>query len=151
MPRSMAIRLHLAAGLLLALAGCGGDGDSRAEVSLLAPVGVAPDVARFERESGCHVDLRVYDEEEDVAAIARRRDADVVAGPVPPGVTPHFSEPLLRITIANGLDVTIPKRLAPAFDRPTRPAGSRSLVWSIRPEGDNDSCARRWVAYATSQ
>jgi hypothetical protein len=151
MPRSMAVRLHLAAGLLFALAGCGGDGDSRTEVRLLAPVGVAPDVARFERESGCRVDLRVYDEEEDVAAIARRRDADVIAGPAPPGGTPHFSEPLVRITLAKGLDVTIPKRFAAAFNRPTRPAGRRVLAWSIRPEGENDACARRWLAYATSQ
>lgn len=151
MPRSMAVRLHLAAGLLLALSGCGGDGDSRAEVRLLAPVGVAPDVARFERETGCGVDLRVYDEKEDVAAIARRRNADVVAGPVPPGRAPHLSEPLVRITIAKDLGVTIPERLAAAFNRPARPAGRRALAWSIRPEGENSACARRWLAYATSQ
>lgn len=150
----MAVRRHLAAGLLLALAGCGGGGgndDSRGEVRLLAPVGVAPDVARFERETGCRVDLRVYDPNEDVDAIARRRDTDVVAGPVPPGGTPHSSEPLVRITIAKDLELTLPKRLASAFNRPTRPAGRRSLAWSIRPEGDNDACARRWLAYATSQ
>lgn len=151
MPRSMAVRLHLAAGLLLALAGCGGDRESRAEVRLLAPAGVARDVARFERETGCRVDLRVYDEEEDVAGIARRRNADVVAGPVPPGGTAHVSEPLVRITIAKGLVVTIPMRLASAFDRPARPAGRRSVAWSIRPEGENDACAQRWLAYATSQ
>jgi hypothetical protein len=151
MPRSMAIRLHLAAGLLFALAGCGGDGDGRAEVSLLAPAGVAPDIARFQRETGCRVDLRVYDQEEDVAAIARRRNADVVAGSVPPGGTPHVSEPLVRMTIAEGLELTVPKRFAGAFNRPTRPAGRRTLAWSIRPEGDNDACARRWLAYVTSQ
>ena len=149
----MVVRAHLALGLLLALAGCGGDGggDSRSEVRLLAPAGVAPDTARFERESGCRVDLRVYDEEEDVAAIARRRDADVVAGPVPPGGTAHFSEPLVRITIAKNLELTLPKQLASAFDRRARPAGRRSLAWSIRREGENDACARRWLAYATSQ
>jgi hypothetical protein len=147
----MAVRLHLAAGLLLAFTGCGGDGESRAEVRLLAPVAVAPDVARFERETGCRVDLRVYDEGEDVAAIARRRNADVVARPVPPGRTPHLSEPLVRITIAKDLGITIPRRLAAAFDRPARPAGQRALAWSIRPEGENDACARRWLAYATSQ
>jgi hypothetical protein len=147
----MAVRLHLAAGLLFALAGCGGDPDGRAEVSLLAPVGVAPDIAPFERETGCRADLRVYDPEEDVAAIARRRNADVIAGPVPPGATPHVSEPLVRMTIAEGLELTLPKRLASAFNRPTRPAGRRKLAWSISPEGDNDACARRWLAYVTSQ
>jgi hypothetical protein len=152
MPRSMAVRVHLAVGLLLALAGCGGDGegDSRSEVRLLAPAGVAPDTARFERESGCRVDVRVYDDEEDVAAIARRRDVDVVAGPVPPGGTAHFSEPLVRITIAKNLELTVPKRLASAFNRPARPAGRRSLAWSIRPEGEDDACARRWLAHVTS-
>lgn len=151
MPRSMAVRLHLAAGLLLALVGCGSDRENRTEVRLLAPAGVARDVTRFERETGCRVDLRVYDDEEDIAAIARRRNADVVAGPLPPGETPHVSEPLVRITIAKGLDLTIPMRLASAFDRPARPAGRRSLAWSIRPQGENDACARRWLVYATSQ
>ena len=134
----------------LVVTGCGSDRESRPEVRLLAPAGVVRDVAGFERESGCRVDLRVYDEQEDVAAIARRRDADVVAGPVPPGGTAHVSEPLVRITITRGLDVTIPLRLASAFDRPARPSGRRSLAWSIRPEGENDACARRWLTYATS-
>ena len=151
MPLSMAFRLHLAAGLLFAVAGCGGDGQPPHEVRLLAPPGVAPDVARFERESGCRVDLRVYDENEDVDAIARRRDADVIAGPLTPGRAPHFSEPMVRITIATDLEIMIPKRLAAAFDRPARPAGRRDVSWSIRPAGDNDACAARWLGYVTSQ
>jgi hypothetical protein len=151
MPRSMAARRHLAAGLLLVLAGCGGDGAAGEQVRLLAPAGIVEDVTRFERETDCRVDLRVYDEDEDVEAIARRRDVDVVAGPVPPRGVPHITEDLVRITIAKGLAVTVPKRLAPAFDAPASPAGRRSLVWSIREEGENEVCARRWVAYATSQ
>jgi predicted small lipoprotein YifL len=151
MPGSMAVRSHLAAAVLLALAGCGGEGQAPLEVRLLAPAGVVEDVTRFERETGCRVDLRVYDEEEDVDAIARRRDADAVARPVRPGGSPHVSDELVRITIATGLEITIPKRLASAFDGPARPAGRRTLAWSIRAEGDNDACARRWLAYATSQ
>ena len=151
MPLSMAARRHLTAGLLLVLAGCGGDGATREQVRLLAPAGIVEDVTRFERETDCRVDLRVYDEEEDVDAIARRRDVDVVAGPVPPGGVPHITEDLVRITVAKGLEVTVPKRLAPAFEAPARPAGRRSLAWSIRAEGENEVCARRWVAYATSQ
>ena len=145
----MSARALLAAALTTALAACGGD--SGREVRLLAPAWVDADFQRFERGTGCRVDLRVYDDEEDIAAIARRRNVDVVARPLRPGETPHFSEPLVRITIAKGLDVTIPMRLASAFDRPARPAGRRSLAWSIRPQGENDACARRWLVYATSQ
>jgi fructose-1-phosphate kinase PfkB-like protein len=147
----MAARRHLTAALLLALAGCGGDAGTGEEVRLLAPAGIADDFARFERETRCRVDLRVYDEEEDVEAIARRRDVDVIAGPIPAGATPHVSEELVRVTIAEGLEVTIPKRLATAFEAPARPAGRRSLAWSIREEGENGACARRWLAYVTSQ
>lgn len=147
----MAARAHLAAALLLALAGCGGDVDARREVRLLAPAGIVEDTTRFERETGCRVDLRIYDDGEDVDAIARRRDADAVAGPVPPGRTPDVSVELVRITLEGGLELTIPKALASAFDRPIRPAGRRSIVWTIREAGDNEACARRWLDYATSQ
>lgn len=151
MPRSMVIRLLLAAALLLVLAGCGGEQDTRSEVSLLAPVGVAGDVTRFERETGCRVDLRVYDEGEDLAAIARRRDVDVIAGPVPPGGSPHDSVELVRITLDGGIEITVPKELASAFNGAARPAGRRSTAWQIRTEGENQDCAERWVDYATSQ
>lgn len=150
MPLSMAARRHLTAALLLVLAGCGGVDQARGEVRLLAPAGIADDVTRFERETRCRVDLRVYDEGEDVEAIARRRDVDVFAGPVPTGAKPHVSEKLVRVTIAEGLEVTIPKRLATVFEAPARPAGRRLLAWSIRKEGENDACARRWLAYVTS-
>jgi len=60
--------------------------------------------------------------------------------------------PLVRITLERGLTITIPKRLASAFaGAPIRPAGRRSIVWTIREEGGNDTCARRWLDYATSQ
>jgi hypothetical protein len=151
MPVSMAVRIILAAALLL-LAGCGGGTDEpRREVRLLAPAGVAPDATRFERETDCRVDLRVYDENEDLDSIARRRDADVVAGPAPRGATPHVTQELVRVTIEEGLEVTLPRELASAFRGHKRPAGRRALVWEIRDEGDNDTCARRWLAYATSQ
>jgi hypothetical protein len=147
----MAVRVHLAAALLLTLSGCGGDNDGRREVRLLAPAGIVEDTTGFERETRCRVDLRVYDDGEDVDAIARRRDADVVAGPVPLGRAPHASVELVRITLEGGLELTIPKALASAFDRPVRPAGRRSIVWTIREEGDNDACAQRWLDYAMSQ
>jgi hypothetical protein len=148
----MAIRLHLTATVLLVVAGCGGEQASRSEVRLLAPAGIVEDVSRFERRSGCRVDLRVYDDAEDVAAIARRRDADVVAEPAPPGRQPDLSVPLVRITLERGLTVTIPKRLASGFPGTSmRPAGRRSIVWTIREQGENDTCARRWLDYATSQ
>lgn len=146
----MAVRLHLAA-LLLALAGCGGGGEAGREVSILAPAGIVDDTTRFERDTGCRVDLRIYDDGEDVDAIARRRDADVVAGPVPPGQAPHVSIELVRITLERGLELTIPRELASAFDGPVQPAGRRSVMWTIREEGDNENCARRWLDSATSQ
>jgi hypothetical protein len=145
----MYARLVLAAAALLSLTACGGK--STREVRLLAPVDLARDPSSFERETGCRVDLRVYDPGEDLGAIARRRDVDVVAAPTPPGLPPHDSVELVRIALDRGLELTIPKQLAPAFDRPGRPAGRRSTRWTIRAEGDNDGCARRWLAYAVSQ
>lgn len=148
----MAVRLHLAATLLLVLAGCGGEQMSRPQVRLLAPAGIVEDVGPFERQSRCLVDLRVYDDAEDVTAIARRRNADVVAEPAPPGREPDVSVPLVRITLERGLTITIPKTLSAAFPGAAiRPAGSRSIVWTIREQGENDACARRWLDYATSQ
>ena len=151
MARSMAARSLLAVALLAALPACGGDDDSTREVKLLAPAGLVGGVLPFERQTGCRVDLRVYDEDEDMATIARRRDVDVVARPVRPGERPDDSVELVRITLEPGLEVTIPKRLAAAYDRPTRPAGRRLTRWTIREEGENFDCARRWLRYATSQ
>jgi hypothetical protein len=151
MPVSMAVRPLLAAVLLLALAACGGDEPPQPEVRLLAPADLAEDVSSFERATGCRVDLRVYDEGEDLDAIARRRDVDVVAGPAPPGTQPHDSVELVRVTLERGLEIMVPKRFARAFAKPARPAGRRLTRWTIRENGDNPGCARRWVAYATSQ
>ena len=147
----MAVRSLLAAVLLALLPACGGDDDATREVKLLAPAGLVGDVARFERETGCRVDLRVYDEDEDIATIARRRDVDVVARPVRPGERPDDSVELVRIMLEPGLEITIPKRLAAAYDRPTRPAGRRLTRWTTRDAGENPECARRWIAYATAQ
>jgi hypothetical protein len=144
----MAIRSLLAAAAL-ALTACGGDGAR--EVRLLAPAGIADDVEGFERRTGCRVDLRIYDEGEDIEAIAERRNADVIAGPVPPGETAHDSVELVRIQLERGLEVTIPRELASAFGRPTRPAGELRTRWTIREEGANEDCAGRWLDYATSQ
>jgi hypothetical protein len=147
----MSMRTLLAAALLFVLAGCGGD-SAAPEVRLLAPVGIAKDVAGFERKTGCRVDLRVYDDGEDVDAIARRRDADVVARPTLAGGVAHVVETLVRVTLEGGVVVTIPRELASAFDAVNvRSAGRRQLSWTIREEGDNDDCARRWFAHATSQ
>ena len=149
---SMSIRALLAATLLAALAGCGSD--ERREVRLLAPAGIVSDAdaAGFERETGCRVDMRVYDTDEDIEAIAGRRDTDVVAAPTPEGEPPDIAEQLVRATLRDGVVVTVPRRLAVALDPLLiRPAGRRELSWTIREEGDNDDCARRWIAYATSQ
>lgn len=149
----MSARALLAAALVAGLAGCGGDHE-REVVRLLAPVGIVEDAdaARFESESGCRVDLRVYDTDEDVEAIARRRDTDALAGPTPEGGVAHISQELVRATLTGGVVVTVPRPLALALDPlETRPAGRRDLSWTIREEGDNDECARRWIAYATSQ
>jgi hypothetical protein len=147
----MSMRPILAATLLTVLAGCGGDSAPR-EVRLLAPVGIAKDVVGFERKTGCRVDLRVYDDAEDVDAIAKRRDADVVARPTLAGGVAHVVESLARVTLDGGVVLTIPRELASAFDAVhVRSAGRRQLSWTIREEGDNDDCARRWFAHATSQ
>ena len=149
MLRSMGKRALVAAALL-AVAGCGG-GEPQREVRLLAPVGLVGDVAPFERETGCRVDLRVYDEGEDLDAIARRRDVDVIAGPVPPGQHADDSVELVRITLASGLEITVPRELARAYHGTIRPAGRRSTAWVIREDGDNPECAQRWLDYETSQ
>jgi hypothetical protein len=147
----MAVRSLLAAVLLALLPACGGDDDATHEVKLLAPAGLVGNVARFERETGCRVDLRVYDEDEDIGTIAGRRDVDVIARPVRPGERPDDSVELVRIMVEPGLEITIRKRLAAAYDRPTRPAGRRLTRWTIRDAGENPECARRWIAYATAQ
>src|SRR5687768_13888084 len=117
---SMAVRGLLAAVLLSAVAACG-SGEPKRELRLLAPAGLVGDTSRFERRTGCEVDLRVYDEGEDLDAIARRRDVDVVARPTRPGETPHDSVDLVRITIARDLEIVVPKALAAAYDAPGRP------------------------------
>jgi hypothetical protein len=148
---SMSIRALLAVAVLTVLAACGGDSATR-EVRLLAPVGIAKNVTGFELETGCRVDLRVYDEGEDIDAIAQRRDADVVARPTLAGGVAHVVETLARVTLEGGVVVTIPRDLASAFDPvEVRSAGRRQLSWTIREDGDNDDCARSWIAYATSQ
>lgn len=147
---SMAVRLVLAAALLLLVA-CGEDGSPAHEVRILAPADLVENAADFERATGCRVDVRAYDADEDLPAIARRRDVDVVAAPAPPGTRPHDSVELVRITLEPGLEITVPRRFASAFDKPARPAGRRSTRWTIRNEGENPDCAHRWVAYATSQ
>jgi len=151
MAMSMAIRSVLAPVLLFALAGCGGSSEDGREVRLLAPAGLVNEVASFERLTGCRVDLRVYDEGEDLAAIGRRRNVDVVAGPVPRGAEAHDSVELVRIELASGLEVTIPKSLASGFEGATRPAGRRRTAWVITQDGENEDCAERWLDYATSQ
>jgi hypothetical protein len=151
MPLSMAVRLLLSAALMLILSGCGGDGPTSREVRLLAPADLVEDLSSFEQATRCRVDLRVYDEGEDLPTIARRRNVDVVAAPAPPGIEPHDSVELVRITLESGLEITVPKRLAQAFPKPARPAGRRETRWTFREAGENQDCARRWVAYATSQ
>lgn len=147
----MSARALLAAAIAV-LTGCGGE--EQREVRLLAPAGIVSDAdsADFEDETGCRVDLRVYDPGEDLEAIAERRDTDVVAAPTPDGETPDISEALVRATLGGGVVVTVPRRLASALEpRLLRPAGRRDLSWTIREDGDHDDCARRWIAYATSQ
>jgi hypothetical protein len=145
----MSIRLLLAAALV-ALVGCGGS-SSRAEVRLLAPAWAVNDPGEFERTTGCRVDLRVYDEDEDLGAIAERRDVDVVASPTPPGGSADRTVEFVQVTLKGGIEVTVPASLASAFDGSTRPAGSRSIRWTIRDEGDNSECAERWVEYAAGR
>jgi hypothetical protein len=164
----MAVRAFLTAALLI-LAGCGGASETTREVHLLAPAGYVEDgstdpaldsVTPFERRTGCRVDVRVYDEQEDVPAIARRRDTDAVAGTAETLSdfggdvqvrTPYRRTKLSRVTLDGGVEVTVPTRLASAFDGTARPAGSRSVAWAIRRDGDNPGCAERWIDYVTSQ
>jgi hypothetical protein len=168
----MSIRIGLAATLVAFATACGGDTGTR-QVRLLAPPGYVEDgstlpgsdwVTPFERRTGCEVDARIYDENEDVVAIARRRDIDAVAGSeeilaelrrereLLPGSTPHDIVALARVRLASGIELTIPQELAQAL-RPVliRPAGHRTIAWAIREEGDNRDCARRWIAYAISR
>ena len=145
----MTARALLAAALTAAaLAGCGGE--TPREVRVLAPAWIEADLERFERETGCGVDLRVYDEDEALEPIAERRNVDVVAAPVPPGTGDETQE-FVRVTRPGGVALTVPKHLAAAFPGRREPAGRRSIAWRARPEGDNDECARRWLAYVTSQ
>ena len=149
---SMSIRALLAAALLTTVAGCGGE--EQREVRLLAPAGVVSDADafRFERETDCGVDLRVYDPNEDLEPIAERRDTDAIAAPTLNGETADVTDEMARLTLKDGVVVTVPTRLAAALDPlETQPAGQRRLTWTIREDGDNDDCARRWIAYATSQ
>lgn len=154
MAASMVVRAILGAAFVVAAAGCGGGGEAPPrEVRLLTPPGLVEldHLQRFERTSGCRVDVRVYDPDEDVAAIARRRDVDAVARLVTTGDSRQASIELARITLEPGLVITVPRRFAHAYGRPSRPAGVRSVHWSIREEGENGRCARRWLAYVTSQ
>jgi hypothetical protein len=147
----MVMRRLLAPFAALVFAGCGTSSDIGREVRVLAPAGLVGDVGAFEQRTGCHIDLRVYDADEDVAAIAKRRDVDVVAAPVPRGAVAHDVVPLVRVELASGLAVTVPKALASAFRAPRRPAGRRETRWVIRAEGENPACAKLWWDYATSQ
>ena len=149
---SMSIRALLAAALMTTVASCGGE--EQREVRLLAPAGVVSDAdaSRFERETDCGVDLRVYDPNEDLEPIAERRDTDAIAAPTLNGETADVTDEMARLTLKDGVVVTVPTRLAAALDPvETQPAGQRRLTWTIREDGDNDDCARRWIAYATSQ
>jgi hypothetical protein len=147
----MVMRRLLAPFAALVLAGCGTRSDTGREVRVLAPAGLVGDVGAFEQRTGCRVDLRVYDADEDVAAIAKRRDVDVVAAPVPRGGVAHDVVVLVRVELASGLAVTVPQTLASAFRGPKRPAGRRETRWAMRAEGDNPACAKMWWDYATSQ
>jgi hypothetical protein len=144
----MAIRLG-AAVALLAVAGCGST-TSEPRVALLAPVWTDADIPRFERQTGCRVDLRVYDAGEDLRAIAKRRETDVVATPVPPGQAGDQVEAFVHVTVDGVVELTIPKRLAAAFDGPRRPAGTRGIVWLPTRRGSGDRrCISRWLLYVT--
>ena len=147
----MVARALIAAAVLASLAGCGRNDDAPTDVRLLAPVALVGDTTGFERETRCRVDLRVYDEDEEIDAIARRRDVDVVARPTRGGERPHDAVELVRVALADGLEIVVPRDAANAFGRPTRPAGRRETRWEIRRDAPNPECARRWLAYATSQ
>ena len=144
----MSIRPLLAAAVVLAAGGCGGS--STPEVRILAPADLVQDTEAFERETGCRADIRAYDTDENIEAIAERRNVDVIAAPVDSEAEADDVVDLATVVVS-GVRVTVPKHLAPALGRPGRPAGRRLTAWTLRPEGDNEDCARRWIAYATSQ
>jgi hypothetical protein len=146
----MAARL-LAAVALLTVAGCGSS-TKQPHVGLLAPAWIDDNVARFEQQTGCRVDLRTYDQGEDLAAIAKRRETDVIAGPVPRGRDADQVEEFVHLTLDGGVEVTIPKKLATAFAGPRRPAGTRAIIWLPTRRGNGDRrCIGSWMRYATSQ
>lgn len=145
----MAARL-LAAAALLTVAGCGSS-TAQPHVGVLAPAWIDDDIPRFEHQTGCRVDLRTYDEGEDLAAIAKRRETDVIAAPVPRGQDGDQVEQFVHVTVDGGVELTIPRRLASAFDGPQRPAGRRGIVWLTRDGNGDRRCIGRWVRYATSQ
>jgi hypothetical protein len=146
----MALRLLLAAAIV-ALAGCGSSA-SQPRVALLAPAWIDDDVPRFEQQTGCRVDLRVYDDGEDLAAIAKRRETDVVATPVAPGQEADQVEEFVHVTLVGGPAITSPEELAGAFRGRRRPAGRRGIVWTATREGGGDpACVGRWIRYAASQ
>lgn len=145
----MAARL-LAAAALLTVAGCGSS-TAQPHVGVLAPAWIDDDIPRFEHQTGCRVDLRTYDEGEDLAAIAKRRETDVIAAPVPRGQDGDQVEQFVHVTVDGGVELTIPKRLASAFEGPQRPAGRRGIVWLTRDGNGDRRCIGRWVRYATSQ
>jgi hypothetical protein len=148
----MAVRLLLAVALLAA-AGCGSNTqEPEAHVALLAPAWIDDDIPRFEQQTGCRIDLRVYDDDEDLAAIAKRRETDVVAMPIGGGHAADQSEQFVEVTLDGGAKITVPARLARPFAGPRRPAGRKGIVWRVTREGSGDArCIRRWLAYATSQ
>lgn len=111
----MSVRGLLAAALLTALAGCGGEEAQDRELLLLAPVGYVEDgsttpaadwVTPFERRTGCSVTVRVYDDDEDVVAIAKRRRADAAAATLE-----HFE----RLRVADDLSPVDVDRI-PGYD-----------------------------------
>jgi putative spermidine/putrescine transport system substrate-binding protein len=111
----MSVRTVLAAALLAALAGCGGEETQDRELLLLAPPGYVEDgsttpaadwVTPFERETGCSVTVRVYDDDEDVVAIAKRRRADAAAATLE-----HFD----RLRVADDLSPVDVDRI-PAYN-----------------------------------
>ncbi|HVD24712.1 MAG TPA: hypothetical protein VNB86_01840 [Gaiellaceae bacterium] len=144
----MAARL-LAAAALLAAVGCGSS-ENQPHVAILAPAWIDADIPRFEQQTGCRVDLRVYDDGEDLPAIAKRRETDVVAAPVPRGQDAEQVERFVEVTLDRGVKITIPERLASAFHGPRRPAGSRGILWLSTHRGSGDRrCIGRWILYVT--
>jgi hypothetical protein len=135
---------------LLGLAGCGSS-SRQPRVGLLAPAWIDDDIPRFEQQTACRVDLRVYDEGEDLPAIAERRETDVIAAAVHRGQDADQTEPFVTVTLEGGVEVTVPRRLGSAFTGPRRAAGTRGIVWLPTRKGRGDRrCIGRWIAYATS-